>query len=173
MRKPKVTVVPAKGVPMSPEQLAASGTEHGHQAALMQWVALEGQDLYENLKWIYAVPNGGDRQAHVGASMAAEGVKRGVPDLCLPVPVGRYAGLYIEMKIPSRERELNGGLSERQVDWCDFLSGQHYAVAVCYGWESAKKTIRCYYERRGFVGFDGPVFVNKLCMARWLEQGWA
>ena len=31
------------------------------------------------------------------------GVKAGVPDLCLPVPMNGYAGLYIEMKYGSNK----------------------------------------------------------------------
>jgi hypothetical protein len=52
-------------------------------------------------KWLHAIPNGGNRDAATGARLKAEGVKRGIPDLFLPVPKNftrLYYGLYIEVK---------------------------------------------------------------------------
>lgn len=70
----------------------------------------------------------------------AAGVKKGVPDLCLPVPCGDYHGLYIEMKAP------NGRTSPEQDWWLDELRGQGYRAAVCYCWEDAATVILNYLE---------------------------
>lgn len=121
---------------LTPDELAKSGTEHGHQCAVMQWTVLNRKHLPQT-RLLYAIPNGGDRARHVGAAMKAEGVKRGVPDLMLPVPVGLYHGLYIEMKIPGRERTKDGGRHAEQVTWCRDLIEQGYAVVVAYGWRAA------------------------------------
>lgn len=156
-RKPKGAIDPVArvktsvGKMLTPEQIAGSGTEHGHQAAIMQWVATVWRHPLGRL--IFAVPNGGDRQAHVGASMAAEGVRKGVPDLCWPIvraapemglgisidgSMGQaYPGLYIELKIPGRETKKDGGCSPEQVKWHEDLLEQGYAVAVAYGWQAA------------------------------------
>lgn len=130
---------------ITPEQLAASGTEHGHQCAVFQWAASCG---VPDIDLLHAIPNGGDRNPHVGAKMKAEGVKRGVPDMFWPVPIGIYAGLYIELKIPKRATQADGGLSEYQIKWLDRLRAQHYACVVAYGWVAATRAIALYVEKR-------------------------
>ena len=126
------------GAIITPEQLAAGGSEHSHQCALFQWIAIEGAGLLPSLHLLFAVPNGGDRRASVGAAMKAEGVKKGVPDLMLPVAAGRYYGLWIEMKKPGEERKKDGGASGEQLLWHRRLVGQGYAVCLCYSWEAAR-----------------------------------
>lgn len=96
---------------------------------------------------LHAVPNGGDREAWVGAKMKAEGVKKGVPDMFLPIPIGMYAGLVIELKIPKRYTEKDGGLSEHQMKWLWRMRDYHYASVVAYGWVAATKALRSYYEK--------------------------
>lgn len=130
---------------ITPEQLAAAGTEHAMQCAVFQWAAGSG---IPDIDLLHAVPNGGDRNPHVGAKMKAEGVKRGVPDICWPVPIGIFAGLYVELKIPKRVTEKDGGLSEHQIKWLDRLRSNHHATVVAYGWVAAVAAIAAYYEKR-------------------------
>lgn len=125
---------------ITPEQLAASGTESGHQKALMQWAASCG---IPDMHMLHSVPNGGGRSMSVGALMKAEGVKKGVPDLNWPVPHGVFAGLWIEMKKPL----VCDGLSDEQEKWYWDLRRNHYAVAVCYSWIAARSVICDYYAR--------------------------
>lgn len=126
---------------ISPHQIASKGSEHAHQAALFAWAAISG---IPELKWLHAIPNGGERNAIVAGNMKAEGVRAGVYDIFLPVPCGRYAGLYIEMKKPGREREKNGGLSDKQIEFRDFAIAHAYATCVHYSWETAAEAIRSY-----------------------------
>ena len=56
------------------------------------------------------MPNGGKRNPAEAARFKAMGVKAGVPDLCLPVPMNGYAGLYIEMKYSNNKTD---GSAER------------------------------------------------------------
>jgi hypothetical protein len=72
-------------------------TEHDEQVALSRWVTLL-QPRHPELALLHAIPNGGHRHKAVAVRLKAEGVKRGVPDLCLPVPRGGHHGLYLEMK---------------------------------------------------------------------------
>lgn len=122
---------------MTPEQLAKSNTEAAHQRAFLQQCALN-RGLYPCLKWIYHIPNGGSRGADAatasrnGAEMRALGVRRGVCDLHLPVPAGKYASLYIEMKKPS-----GGSLSPDQIEFIAFAQQHHNAVVVCRTWLEA------------------------------------
>lgn len=70
----------------------------------------------------------------------AMGVKKGVPDLCLPVPRGKYHGLYIELKTET------GRTSEAQEWWGEQLLGQGYFWEVCHGWQSAVKVLEWYLD---------------------------
>ena len=58
--------------------------EHREQVKLFAWAEWERIDRPE-LGLLFAVPNGGRRDAVTGARLKAEGVKAGVPDVWLPV----------------------------------------------------------------------------------------
>lgn len=134
---------------ISPEQLAANGSEHSEQVALMQWCALH-KKRYPQLEWLYAVPNGFFASSGQKGKMKAEGLRDGVPDLFLPYPglikvyaviTGNYHGLYIEMKREIYRNRSNGGCSEDQIKWIDYLNSVGYKAVVCYGWEEARDTL--------------------------------
>lgn len=127
------------GKMITPEQLAKSGTEHGHQCAIIQWTVIDGATdgfFIPDLDLLFAIPNGGDRRPSVAASLKAEGVRSGVPDLCWPVPRHQYAGLYIELKVPKHFGTKSGGRSDKQIEWHKRLRAQHYAVVTAYGWQA-------------------------------------
>lgn len=129
---------------ITPEQLAQSGTEHGHQVAFFQWAATISE--VPDMDMLFAVPNGGERNLKVAANMKAEGVKSGVPDVVWPVPRGNFAGLYLELKRPGLERRALGARSENQVKWHKKLIAKHYAVVTCYGWEAMAQAVELYAE---------------------------
>lgn len=110
-------------------------TEAQEQMTLFSWAAMQSGKFPE-LKLLYHVPNGGSRHKAEAGRLRAEGVKAGVPDLCLPVARGQYHGLYIELK-----RQRGGRASENQTEWLDALSAQGYKVAICCGWEKAAEMI--------------------------------
>jgi len=110
-------------------------TEHHEQVTLMSWVDHNLRAIPE-LNNLFAIPNGGHRHVVTAQRMKAEGVKAGVPDLFLAYPSGGYAGLFVEMK-----RRMGGRLSPVQQEWRERLSKSGYLVAVCLGWEQAKKQI--------------------------------
>ena len=90
---------------------------------------------------LYAVPNGGNRNIVTARKLKAEGVKPGVPDVCLPVPRGDYHGLYVEMK-----RQKGGVVSPEQKAWLQALKGQGYRAEVCKGAAEAWDVIREYIQ---------------------------
>ncbi len=104
----------------------------------MQWAEM-AKGAHPELRMLYHIPNEGKRSRKTGARMRAEGLKKGVPDLCLPVARKGKHGLYIELK-----RSKGGKLSEAQSEWLDRLMAEGYAVAVCYGWENAAEVIERY-----------------------------
>jgi hypothetical protein len=75
--------------------------------------------------------------------MKAEGLKGGVPDICLPVARGGHHGLYIELK-----RIKNSRVTEEQLKWLENLAGQGYVAAVCRGADEAIDLITRYLGGR-------------------------
>lgn len=114
--------------------------EHIEQSALFYWAKLREPHTPE-LALLFAIPNGGHRHKAVAAKLKAEGVKAGVPDVCLPVPRGQYHGLYIELKAPG------GRATDLQRNWLLALGAQGYFTRLCVGWEEAKKTIEDYLRQ--------------------------
>ncbi len=114
-------------------------SEHAEQAALIQWAEM-AQGHRPELGLLYAIPNGGQRSLRVAISLKAEGLKAGVPDLCLPVARSGYHGLYLEMKAQ------DGRLSLNQRRWRDLLIAQGYGVAVTHGFDAARETLEDYLD---------------------------
>lgn len=129
---------------MTPEQIAKNGSEDAHQMALFAWSALE-RDKYPMLRWMHAIPNGGDRSARAGAKMKATGARKGVWDIHLPVPLyenGKFVtGLYIEMKVGKNY------LTSEQKEYKAHLNFYGYETEVCYTWEEARDVILAYLAR--------------------------
>lgn len=92
------------------------------------------------LALLHHIPNGGSRNRAEAVNLKAQGVKSGVPDLCLPVPMKEYHGLYIEMKYGKNT------ISDNQDRWLHWLSGLGYFTAVCYSADAAIETIAKYLE---------------------------
>ena len=109
-------------------------SEHLEQVRLVSWF----RRSYPGVR-IFAIPNGGHRGASQGASLKAEGVSPGVPDLCVP-----QWGMWIEMK-----RERGGVISPEQQDWLAYLSGVGHTTIVAKGCEDAKKQIVTFHETTG------------------------
>lgn len=112
--------------------------EHREQCWLIQWCRSQAR-VHPALAMIYAIPNGGKRHPVVANKLRAEGVRSGVPDLCLPVARGTWHGLYIEMK-----RRRGGTVSEDQHGWLVALRKEGYRTEVCKGWEVARDVLMDY-----------------------------
>ena len=125
---------------ITPEQLARSGSESGHQAALFCFAASSG---IPELKWLFHIPNGGSRHIAEASKLKAMGVKRGVPDIFLPVRTINFIGMWIELKKP-----IKGIVSGEQDEWLDYLSKQGYATRVAFGWEEARDALLEYLGRK-------------------------
>lgn len=90
------------------------------------------------LRWLFAIPNGGSRHVLEAVNLKRQGVKKGISDLALLSPKGRYHGLLLELKvgknIPTKEQT-------------EFLLKQNllgYCGVICYGHEEAIEVIKKY-----------------------------
>ena len=86
---------------------------------------------------IYHIPNEGKRKN--GAKLKRIGLRKGVPDLCMPVPRMGFHGLYIELKKDSTKKA-----SKEQKEWLFKLEQQGYAVSICFGANEAINLITAY-----------------------------
>ena len=115
--------------------------------SLMPYTAMDlsnirgGWETRPELGLLYAIPNGGKRAIKTAVALKKQGVKRGVPDMCLPVPRGGFNGLYIELK-----RVKGGTVSDEQREWIAALNTQGYKAIICHGAEEAIEQIRGYLD---------------------------
>lgn len=126
---------------LKPERIGKKPTQHeaAEQEALFRWAAfIRGR--FPEIDLLYHIPNGGSRNRIEAANLKRQGVKAGVPDLCLPVARAHWHGLYIEMKAGKNTT------TEKQDGWISDLRAQGYAAEVCYGWERAAEVITKYLE---------------------------
>ena len=132
---------------ITPAMLSKGGTEDGLQSAyffaLNNWLKSQlGEGDDPNLRlldpyWVFAVPNGGARDAITAGVMKATGVRSGVADICIPFARCGYCRAWIEFKLPKHRNTKNGGMSDNQLL---FATAQHNDGAlfrVFYDWETA------------------------------------
>jgi hypothetical protein len=101
-------------------------SEHLEQVRLVSWFRSQWPGVR-----VFAIPNGGGRSIAQGASLRAEGVQAGVPDIFIPAWL-----LWVEMK-----REAGGVVSPVQKDWIAYLQGIGHTVIIGRGFEDAKRQI--------------------------------
>lgn len=122
-------------------------SEATEQERLISW-AQRQYNKYPELKLLYHVPNGGSRNTLEAANLKRQGVKAGVPDLCLPVARQGHHGLYIEMKWGQNK------VTKNQKQWLDDLQQQGYETTVCYGADEAIRVIKEYLDKGQEVKTD-------------------
>lgn len=114
-------------------------SERQHQQAVMKWARQPSiRERWPELALLHHIKNETTGGAAEVAADKAMGVKKGVPDLCLPVTRGGFHGLYIEMKTPS------GRASDAQRWWMMELTKQGYRAVVCHGYDAAVAEL-CWY----------------------------
>lgn len=96
--------------------------EHRIQCGCVKWFRLQYHQ-YGDL--LFAVPNGGARDAVTGAKLKDEGVVAGVADLILFLPRQGFHALCIEMKT------AKGSQRKSQRDWQAKVMAQGYKYVVC------------------------------------------
>lgn len=110
------------------------------------------------LKWLHAIHNQGHGDAIRGAKAKAEGVKTGVADLFLPVPIEhnsrywnvqlgdevveteKFCGLYIELKVGKNKPSAD------QLDFINDMRAAGYAADWVIGWQAARQRILAYLQ---------------------------
>lgn len=116
--------------------------EDEEQIAVFDW-ANGNMKKYPELEYMYHPPNGKYRTMYEAGLLKRMGVKRGVSDIHLPVPKGKYCGLWVEMK------RLEGGrLEQDQKIWLSAMKRLGHFAVCCEGWQEAVEYIEAYLEER-------------------------
>lgn len=124
--------------------MRACPTEHQEQVSLFAEMRLRGK---RDPRWLapYVIPNGGSRGGSAlqrtinGKRLKDEGVKAGVPDIFVPVPCGRFCGLYVELK-----KRQGGRVSLEQRKFADELDPR-YMLVIAHGAEDGIRKISNYF----------------------------
>ena len=115
-------------------------TESAHQSQVIEWSRWAYKTgKYPMLNMLHCSLNGVKLSATQARIAKAQGMLSGVPDLFLPVPRGKYHGLYIEMKHGTNT------LTDNQKRFLQNAANVGFAVSVCYSAQEAIKRIEDYY----------------------------
>lgn len=132
---------------LKPSQIAST-SEQSQQIAFFCWAAYpQVREAFPELEWMHAIPNGAARGDVVvtrvirGASLKAEGVKAGVLDTFLPVPNGKFYGLYIEFKKPGKDERA---MTADQQRFAEFVRQQGYQWFCVNNWRHAAESVAHY-----------------------------
>lgn len=118
-------------------------TEHQEQVALIKWFSEYAPRVGLDERCLFAIPNGGSRNKAGAFQLVLEGVKKGVPDLCLIAPGGR--SLWLEMK-----RMKGGVVSKEQSSFHILMRKLGFEVVVVHGAHDAISAIRNFIEGTNF-----------------------
>lgn len=112
--------------------------EHRIQCACVRWFSLQYPRLHGRL---FAVPNGGRRDATTAAKLKAEGVVAGVADLILLKSNRDYGALLIEMKT------RKGRQRDSQKQWQNIVcADDEYKYVVCRSFDDFKREVDDYLK---------------------------
>lgn len=113
--------------------------EHKTQCACVQWFRLQFMGMAGLL---FAIPNGGARDAVTGRKLKDEGVLAGVADLMLAVARGEWHGLFIEMKTKS------GSQRETQKEFQRNVEIQGYKYIICRNFDEFREQVLDYLKNK-------------------------
>jgi hypothetical protein len=108
------------------------------QEKVIKW-ARDNENNYPFLWMLHSSLNGVKLSKTQAGKAKASGMLSGVLDLFLPVPRGKYHGLYIEMK------SAKGRIMPSQSRYLKAVSDFGYAAFVCYSADEAIEKIKSYY----------------------------
>lgn len=112
--------------------------EHRIQCACVQWFRAQ---YPKDALLLYAIPNGGRRDAITGKKLKDEGVVRGVADMNLDIPNIHYHGLRIEMKAGK-----TGSQSKEQKEFQARVEAKGYKYVICRSLDDFMREVSIYMQ---------------------------
>lgn len=89
----------------------------------------------------YAFSGDKAKRAITGRRMKDMGYLNGMPDIFIPEPVGKYFGLFIELKVGKNTT------NENQDKVLAELSRRGYKVGICYTLDAFMKEVNSYFNQ--------------------------
>lgn len=120
------------------------------QSNYFEWVRIN-KAYAEPLRAAFAVPNGGSRPKKTAATMKAEGMEAGVPDLMILAPARGYAGLVIETKTKYNQP------SDEQKEWLNRLARNNFYCVAAWSTEDMVDVTCWFYNLPDDVKYRWPV----------------
>jgi VRR-NUC domain. len=111
--------------------------EAEEQIGFFRWIAAN-QARDPRLKTVFAIPNGGTRSVAEATRLKRGGVRPGVPDICVPIPIAPHASLWIEMKIKPNK------LSDEQISFTNLLHSLGHCVRIAWSAQEAISILKRY-----------------------------
>ena len=124
--------------------------EADEQAALFRWAKMM-ERYHPELALLNGSLNG--VRLSIGNAVKAKkaGMKKGFPDIQLPIAKGGYHGLFIELKIkPYRNHKhkiIYPKISGEQLWWISKLKTMGYRAVICKGFDAAMIEILNYLQQ--------------------------
>ena len=125
-----VSLTPVEAVRTPVKRKTIKHDEDALQTAVVRWWNYQYPEFAGLL---FAVPNGGRRDAREGARLKQQGVTAGVSDLILLVP--RPHVLLLELKVKG------GKVSDAQKAWLASAAALGHTTAVAYDFNAARAAI--------------------------------
>ena len=129
-------------------------TKTTYRAAKAREIPTEAQEQIAVVEYcearnipVFHIPNGGQRGKVCAANLKRQGVRAGVPDLCIPLACKGSHGLYIEMK-----RRKGYQIRPAQARWLNRLNKAGYLARMCAGSDSAIELVRQYVAGENLRG---------------------
>jgi hypothetical protein len=142
-------VVPHRPRTLGPNAVLAIATkpkrrddEHAMQVAYFAWLDTGCDGLHPDIGLdAFAVPNAARRSLRQGARMKAEGMRAGVPDVCIDAAHGGWFGARVEFKTAT------GTTSPAQKERLKRLLSQNYYAVVARSLVEAQELTLNYLAR--------------------------
>ena len=103
---------------------------------------------------IFHIPNGGWRSKAEAAKLKAMGVRKGVSDLFLPVPIHGEDGAMLKGGLWIELKAAGGVLSDEQGVWLGEMKKRGYEAVCAIGADQAIEAIRQYLKLEQEGGAD-------------------
>ena len=114
-------------------------SEYQEQVAIFKW-SKRMESAYPCLELLFGSMMGVHLPVKALAKLKAAGMKKGKPDINLPVPRGGFCGLWIELKIKGNDA------TDEQERMCRHLSEEGNAVYKIFGAASSISIIESYIK---------------------------
>ncbi len=109
---------------LHPNVIKRLNDESQEQIASLQWLELQYPELRAHT---FHVPNERKAKPLTGLILKTMGVRSGVSDLFIAYPVGRYHGMFVEMK------SLKGRATQNQMDFLIQMRKAGYYACISKG----------------------------------------